>query len=79
MKTILLGFKDVKGPAEIICGPDVDSNKQVRIITEAKSKGVFPKGIIRLELRPVLEPRSVAVATAKPSKSENPKAEKETK
>jgi translation initiation factor IF-2 len=83
MKTILLGFKDAKGsgPSEVICGPEVDANKQVQILNQAKSGGKFPSdGLVRLELRQVLEPRLIALKQAPaPDPAAKAKADAEAK
>jgi hypothetical protein len=63
MKTILVGYKDERGtgPSVILSGPEVSANEQVSTLNAAKASGKYPEGIVRIELRPVLEPRMVAI------------------
>lgn len=51
-RTIVIGFADADGQSapQIICGPEVDENKQWAIFSEANDLHKFPKGIKRVEI-----------------------------
>ena len=64
MKTIVLGFKDVKGAGsvELLAGPNVPATEQLGIVGDAKQNKKFPNGIARVELC-IYDPRTIAIAT----------------
>lgn len=87
MNTIVLGFKSQSngrgiGPATLVAGPEVNSNAQVKLVSEAKAKNEFPKGITFLQLV-ALAPRITAIAQpepeTKPETSKKIEPKKETK
>lgn len=62
MKTLIVGFKDAKGLGEevLVCGAHVPQADQVKLMSDAKTKGNYPQGLVRLEFRTV-ETHNVAI------------------
>lgn len=65
MKTILLGFGDIngKGKSTVLAGPDVPITDQIRQITEIKTSGEYPKGVVRVEFCELVS-RNIGVCTS---------------
>jgi len=83
MNTIVLGFKahangKGTGPATLVAGPEVSGNEQAKIISDAKSKNAFPKGIAFLQMSLVV-PRITAIALPAPAAEPKPKTKSEPK
>lgn len=71
MNTIVLGFKTHSngkgtGPATLIAGPEVSGHEQAAIVSNAKARGEFPKGISFVQLV-LLTPRITAISNAAPA------------
>lgn len=63
MNTIIIGYRDTSGAGvpEVVCGPGVDSHKQMDVFTNAKHYHQFPGGYQRLEIYRLERPADLAI------------------
>lgn len=68
MRSIIIGFAEERGTgrSRIVCDANVSDIEQSRVFVEAKRKGKYPKGIVRLEQR-FFDDSMTEIAIAVPS------------